>query len=108
MRRMNQYDLIFMLCDVLDGLNEIHNGKIIHRDIKPENIIYKEGTFKITDFGIAIDKEEDNSFVGTPLYLPPEIIFESDENYTKKVDIWSLGVATFQSYFRVSPFFHDK
>ena len=42
------------------------------------------------------------------MYLPPEIIFESDENYTKKVDIWSLGVATFQSYFRISPFFHDK
>ena len=41
MRRMNQYDLVFMLCDVLQGLMEIHNKKMIHRDIKPENIIFK-------------------------------------------------------------------
>ena len=62
MRMMNQYDLLFMLSDVLEGLRTIHQKSTIHRDIKPENIIYKEGTFKITDFGIAVNKEEDNSF----------------------------------------------
>ena len=56
MKRMNQFDLIFLLCDILLGLVEIHSKNILHRDIKPENIIFKEGSFKITDFGIAIDK----------------------------------------------------
>ena len=56
MRRMNQFDLVFMLCDVLQGLLDIHNKKKIHRDIKPENIIFKEGNFKITDFGVSSEQ----------------------------------------------------
>ena len=43
----------------------------MHRDIKPENIIYQEGNFKITDFGISTEKEEDDLFLGTYLYMPP-------------------------------------
>lgn len=43
-----------MICDVSHGLSAIHSQVIIHRDIKPENIIFKDGTFKITDFGVAV------------------------------------------------------
>ncbi len=42
-----------MLCDVATGLMLIHQKKIIHRDIKPENIIFINGIYKITDFGIS-------------------------------------------------------
>ena len=45
-----------MICDVCNGLYAIHNQKVIHRDIKPENIIFKNGTFKITDFGVAVEQ----------------------------------------------------
>jgi serine/threonine protein kinase len=60
-----------MLIDVIKGLISIHKRNVIHRDIKPENIIFKEGVYKITDFGISTDDVDDDSFVGTYPYLPP-------------------------------------
>lgn len=52
---------------------------MIHRDIKPENIIYSKGTFKITDFGISIQKEKTSDIVGTGLYWAPEILYSLDD-----------------------------
>lgn len=60
-----------MICDVCQGLMSIHSKKVIHRDIKPENIIKKDGIYKITDFGVSCEKEEDDSISGTPLYWAP-------------------------------------
>lgn len=37
----------------------IHHNKIIHRDIKPENIIKKDNVYKITNFGVSCDREDD-------------------------------------------------
>ena len=38
-----------------EALDYAHNQGVIHRDIKPANLIYnpKEGSLKITDFGVA-------------------------------------------------------
>ncbi|KAJ3201041.1 Serine/threonine-protein kinase 24 [Clydaea vesicula] len=48
----------------------------------------------LADFGVAAQmttgKAYRDTFVGTPLYLAPEII--TSEKYDTKVDIWSLGV----------------
>lgn len=30
-----------------------------HRDIKPENIIYSEGKYKLSDFGLALVFDEE-------------------------------------------------
>lgn len=48
-----QVELINILCDVCQGLVNIHEKKFIHRDIKPENIIKKDNLYKITDFGVS-------------------------------------------------------
>jgi serine/threonine protein kinase len=59
MKNLGQSELIMMINDALEALYHIHENDVIHRDIKPENIIFKEGTFKITDFGVSSEASED-------------------------------------------------
>ena len=95
MKDIQQRELLVMICDLCRGLRSIHDSKVIHRDIKPENIIFKNGIYKITDFGVSSEKEVDSSMTGTILYWAPEIYFEEKEDFTNRVDVWSLGVSAF-------------
>jgi calcium-dependent protein kinase len=81
------------------ALNYMHQNKIVHRDIKPENVLIESIEnleIKLTDFGFATyfdRKNELNEVLGSPLYMPPEIV--SHSGYDNKVDIWSTGVMTY-------------
>ena len=103
-------DFIDIMLDVTRGLMVIHSKKLIHRDIKPENIICVEKTYKITDFGNLQTGTIGGEMMGTPLYLPPEILFnESGEmEYDQRVDVWSLGVSLFEVYFHIHPFYYHS
>ena len=37
--------------EILNGLNSLHEVKVVHRDLKPENILLKGGVLKICDLG---------------------------------------------------------
>ena len=34
--------------------------------------------------------------LGTPIYMAPELISETQVKYDYKVDVWSLGIITYQ------------
>lgn len=77
------------------ALGYLHKSKIYYRDLKPENILLNtDGYIFLADFGIARvkdeNKEEPNSFCGTPEYLAPEMIVGSGHDHT--LDWWALGV----------------
>lgn len=81
---------------VCDGLAHIHNQGYIHRDLKPENILVtKDGTPKITDFGLARNMTDrsrlttDGAIVGTISYLAPEQIMSGNVGPT--ADLYALG-----------------
>ena len=70
---------------------------IVHRDIKPENILFSEEneikTIKIIDLGVCQTLtygQMATEPIGTNGYISPEIYLHNE--YSFKIDIWSLGV----------------
>jgi len=93
----------FIAAEVVNVLQYLHtNVGVIHRDLKPENILVtKEWHILLTDFGTSKIVEFDvgkvptrGSFVGTPEYVPPELIQETLSCFA--MDLWSLGCTIYQ------------
>lgn len=69
---------------VLAALQTVHQASLIHRDVKPGNLLLRAtGTGPIhvmlTDFGLTISRQDarltaDGTVIGTPGYLPPEVV----------------------------------
>ncbi|MBX9681123.1 MAG: protein kinase [Gemmataceae bacterium] len=76
-----------------------HQQGILHRDLKPGNILLsKDGTPKITDFGLAkqmgadaSNQTGDGSILGTPNYMAPEQAEGRISELGPGVDIYALG-----------------
>lgn len=50
----DEFTIRHIMCEIILGLEYLHNCGIIHRDIKPENILLNRGGhIKIADFGIS-------------------------------------------------------
>jgi serine/threonine protein kinase len=88
---------IEIIFKVSSALHYAHQRGVIHRDIKPSNIMLdKNGTPKLTDFGIArISKQDPEKGIwGTPSYMSPEQLKE--ETTTHQSDIFSLGCVMYE------------
>lgn len=87
---------IKLVIGVLNGLEFLHERKIIHRDVKPQNILIQGETPRLADFGIsrAMQTTANSSIVaGTDAYMSPES-FEGKRS--PQTDIWSVGVLLFE------------
>ncbi len=124
------------LPDVLDfaiqfcsGMAYAHFRGLVHRDIKVDNVLLmKDGTVKITDFGLVKTKKQDTepvapvslekpssisqqewqtltsaTAVGTPPYMPPEQWTGSDKT-DRRSDIYSFGVMLYEMICGRRPF----
>lgn len=85
---------------IIEGFKVLQEKSIIHRDLKTQNILLTEESFsavlKLADFGLSrfIDDDLAKTWVGTPLYMAPEIF--NCEEYGPKADIWSLGLVFYE------------
>ncbi|PLW51750.1 hypothetical protein PCANC_01478 [Puccinia coronata f. sp. avenae] len=93
------------IAQMADALHYLHRKHVIHRDIKPENLLLGvEGELKIGDFGWSVHAPGNRrkTLCGTLDYLPPEMVEGKDHN--EKVDLWALGVLTYEFLVGVPPF----
>lgn len=96
----------YSACVVL-ALEFLHQNKIIYRDLKLDNILLdRDGYVKMTDFGLCKEGmghgDRTSTFCGTPEFLAPEVL--TDDNYTRAVDWWGLGVLIYEMLVGESPF----
>ncbi|EGR28268.1 protein kinase domain protein [Ichthyophthirius multifiliis] len=103
-KKYKEIQVANIIKQILETLNFMHQKNIIHRDIKPENIIINNEVVKICDFGYATFLNcKQNNLCGTLDYVSPEMIQGKDYDFS--VDIWSIGILTFELLFGFVPFF---
>ena len=94
---------------VAKALEHAHEAGVIHRDLKPANLLLtKDGTVKLTDFGIARDTTNTaltaaGKTVGTYAYMAPEQI-RGKPPVDKKTDLYGLGCVLFEMISGETPF----
>ena len=104
-----EHEAVFVFLQICVAINFIHSSRMLHRDVKSANMfLTSAGIVKIGDFGYSqsyartISDKVAQTFCGTPCYLSPELWDGS--KYSKKADVWSMGVVLFELLFLRKPF----
>jgi eukaryotic-like serine/threonine-protein kinase len=97
---------------VLSALGALHQKGIVHRDLKPSNIFLSANGVKLLDFGLARAFISDGStandvtrpgvLLGTPSYLPPELI--EGQVADARSDLFALGIVLYEMLVGTPPF----
>ena len=83
---------VYIMRQMLHGLERLNNARYLHCDIKPSNaMIDPLGFVKLIDYGRAVMLDEvGHPLVGTPLYMAPE--GHDRRPATIQSDIYSVGL----------------
>lgn len=96
---LNWKETLHFAMQIAKGLEHAHSRGIVHRDIKPHNVmVLKNGSVKVTDFGIARVMNKSNTLtkeaLGSVHYISPE---QAKGSHTdNRSDIYSLSVVMYE------------
>ncbi len=83
--------------DILNALEELHSCGFVHRDLNPRNILFHEGKWKLSDFGLVSPPGDETTTLtstlaawGTQFYCAPEQL-QDFKGVNHLADIYALG-----------------
>ncbi|MBW2457554.1 MAG: protein kinase [Deltaproteobacteria bacterium] len=108
---------VFIVLQILRGLQVAHRVDVIHRDMKPANcfVVRKDGEpdfIKIVDFGISklkapggdgLQLTADGAALGTPLYMSLEQA-RNPKDVDARADLYSVAAILYEMLSGVPPF----
>ena len=97
-KRIDENEAAYFYCQLIHGLEFIHQNNISHRDLKPENLLIKDNNIlAISDFGLSTEYNNNQLLCtpcGSPSYAAPEMILGKKYNGLN-IDIWSSGITLY-------------
>ncbi len=98
---LNWKETLHFATQIAKALEHAHSRGLVHRDIKPHNVmVLKNGSVKVTDFGIARIVSQSNAgtqtkeALGSVHYISPEQA--KGGRVDDRSDIYSLGVVMYE------------
>lgn len=101
-KRIRTGKIVHIVRQMLHAIAYLHQWSIVHRDIKADNYLLDRVSLMdskchvvLADFGYACECKVGDRLsrrCGTRAYWPPELW---DRSYTRKVDLWAMGVTLY-------------
>ena len=108
---LNWKETLHFAMQIAKALEHAHGQGIVHRDIKPHNVmVLKNGSAKVTDFGIARLMSQSNTLtkeaLGSVHYISPEQA--KGGRVDNRSDLYSLGVVMYEMMTGRAPYDGDS
>src|SRR5262249_3031164 len=85
------------------AVHAAHQAGVLHRDLKPANVLLtREGTPKVSDFGLAKLLDDDSGrtrtgqVLGTPSYMAPEQARGDSRDAGPAADVYAVGAILYE------------